>query len=463
MNNMENSENKIEAIIVAFDYLDLLSITLPRNLEVLDHIIILTKENDPVVEYCNSLKSDKLTCITTDAFHHNGAEMNKGLAINVGLQQLIYKDWILLLDSDIILPADFKEKVNLPELDKEIMWGCRRYNIETEDEWLKIENNPTELKNSCLYRGFCYGFFQLINHNSSTYQRLLKDNHGISNLPYPYWITGNHSIDWLFSNEWGGQIVYCPTLEKFPDDHHKESNDSATGLLKELPTNCIHLDFFKKQNNKVYKVNQQSKMNYKEIEGWFSWESVADEFVEKSTDNSIIVELGAWMGKSTAYQASKIKESGKNIKFYTVDTFKGAENEPVHVDTIQKNGGSIFHVFQENMIKCGVENYVTPLEMTSAEASARFEDNSIDFLFVDAGHRYEDVISDLNLWYKKVKTGGIIAGHDAEHPPVGKALKEFFEEYNHEELKWKMQNNLDTSSNKIQLKCGFGVWYLKKE
>lgn len=453
--------NKLELIIVAFDYLDILSTTLPKNLAIADHVVILTKENDPVVEYCKSLKSDKLTCITTDAFNHNGAEMNKGLAINVGLQNLFFKDWVLLLDSDCILPADFKEKVILSNLDKENMYGCRRFNIESEEEWLKIENNPDEVKNSCLYRGFCYGFFQLVNYNSSTYQRLLKNNHGVSNLPYPYWITGNHSIDWLFSNEWGGQMVYNPPLEKFPDDHYKDSNDTATGLLKELPINCIHLDFYKKQDNKVYKINKKN-MNYKEIEGWFSWESVADEFVEKSQqDGTVIVELGAWMGKSTAYQAQKIKESGKNIKFYTVDTFKGAEAEPVHVETIQKNGGSIFHIFQDNMVKCGVENYVTPLEMTSAEASAQFEDSSIDFLFVDAGHRYEDVISDLNFWYKKVKVGGIIAGHDAEHPPVGQALKEFFGEYDFEGYKKEIQNN-NEKPHKIQLKCGFGVWYCPK-
>ncbi len=457
---------KFEAIIVAFNYLDILSITLPRNLEVLDHIILLTKENDPIIKFCEDLKSDKLTVIITDAMHHNGAEMNKGLVINIGIHSLIYDDWIITLDGDCILPADFKEKINSIELDKECFYGCRRYNIESEEEWIGIENGSKKLEDSILYRGYCYGFMAMVNYNSTNFQRLLKDNHGIADLPYPYWITGNHSIDWLFSNEWGGQMIYNPPLEKFPDDHLRESNDTSTGLLRELPLSCIHLDFYKRQDNKVYKVNQETinNMNYNEIEGWFSWETVADEFAEKARDGSIIVELGAWMGKSTAYQATKIKESGKNVKFYTVDTFKGAENEPVHVETIAKNGGSIFSIFKDNMEKCGVSEFVIPLEMKSEDAAKQFEDRSIDFLFVDAGHRYEDVISDLNAWFNKVKVGGIIAGHDAEHPPVGQALKDFFGAYDFEGTKWRMQNGLEKSnSQKIELKCGFGVWYLKKE
>jgi predicted O-methyltransferase YrrM len=50
--------------------------------------------------------------------------------------------------------------------------------------------------------------------------------------------------------------------------------------------------------------------------------------------------------------------------------------------------------------------------MRTDEAYKLFEDESIDFLFIDADHSFEAVKKDLKLWYPKVKTGGIIAGHD---------------------------------------------------
>jgi len=48
----------------------------------------------------------------------------------------------------------------------------------------------------------------------------------------------------------------------------------------------------------------------------------------------------------------------------------------------------------------------------SEEAAPSFEDKSLDFVFIDAEHTYECVKQDINLWYPKVKSGGILSGHD---------------------------------------------------
>lgn len=42
----------------------------------------------------------------------------------------------------------------------------------------------------------------------------------------------------------------------------------------------------------------------------------------------------------------------------------------------------------------------------------KFEDNSIDFLYLDANHSYAPCLQDINLWYPKVKIGGVLSGHD---------------------------------------------------
>jgi len=86
-----------------------------------------------------------------------------------------------------------------------------------------------------------------------------------------------------------------------------------------------------------------------------------------------------------------------------------------------------------------LKNIINPVRMTSLHASELHEDASLDFVFIDASHKYEDVVNDLKAWYPKVKKGGVFAGHD--YPiweGVKKAVDEFFEsnglEFNSEEL-----------------------------
>lgn len=50
----------------------------------------------------------------------------------------------------------------------------------------------------------------------------------------------------------------------------------------------------------------------------------------------------------------------------------------------------------------------------STEAVKRFEDNSLDFVYLDANHSYENCVQDIALWSKKVRSGGILYGHDFE-------------------------------------------------
>jgi hypothetical protein len=48
----------------------------------------------------------------------------------------------------------------------------------------------------------------------------------------------------------------------------------------------------------------------------------------------------------------------------------------------------------------------------SMDALKLFEDNSLDFVYIDANHDFLNFIQDLHFWLKKVKPGGIMAGHD---------------------------------------------------
>src|SRR6185503_9223391 len=50
--------------------------------------------------------------------------------------------------------------------------------------------------------------------------------------------------------------------------------------------------------------------------------------------------------------------------------------------------------------------------MTSAKAAPVFDNDFFDFVYIDANHMYESVMSDLKLWWIKVRRGGLLAGHD---------------------------------------------------
>ena len=50
--------------------------------------------------------------------------------------------------------------------------------------------------------------------------------------------------------------------------------------------------------------------------------------------------------------------------------------------------------------------------MTSEQAAHAMPDNTLDFCFIDADHRYEAVKQNIELWLPKIKSGGIICGHD---------------------------------------------------
>ncbi len=48
----------------------------------------------------------------------------------------------------------------------------------------------------------------------------------------------------------------------------------------------------------------------------------------------------------------------------------------------------------------------------STEAAKMFDDQSLDFIYIDANHDFEHCVEDLAAWSKKVKKGGILSGHD---------------------------------------------------
>jgi predicted O-methyltransferase YrrM len=62
------------------------------------------------------------------------------------------------------------------------------------------------------------------------------------------------------------------------------------------------------------------------------------------------------------------------------------------------------------------------------DAAALVPDGSLDFTFIDAGHKYPAIHDDIVTWERKVRLGGWFGGHDysAGHPGVKRAVDEAF-------------------------------------
>lgn len=132
-----------------------------------------------------------------------------------------------------------------------------------------------------------------------------------------------------------------------------------------------------------------------------------------------IVEIGSWKGRSTDALLA-----GCEGTVWAVDHFKGSE--------IERNGkhreaakNDISKIFLKNV---GHHKNLKLLKIDSLEAAKRFEDKSIDMVFIDGGHEYGEVKADIEAWLPKAKK--LICGHDYFYNDIRRAVCEIFGDIN---------------------------------
>jgi predicted O-methyltransferase YrrM len=159
-------------------------------------------------------------------------------------------------------------------------------------------------------------------------------------------------------------------------------------------------------------------------EDWFPYTRLYAFMVQKFESGSKFVEVGSWKGRSASFMAVEINNSEKNIKLDCIDTWKGSDDEEYHQNDTLVKTDTLYESFLKNIEP--VKHVINPIRMTSVEGSKLYQDNSLDFVFIDACHTYECVKEDIEHWLPKVKIGGILAGHDFHYPTVSKAVLEKF-------------------------------------
>ena len=117
------------------------------------------------------------------------------------------------------------------------------------------------------------------------------------------------------------------------------------------------------------------------------------------------VEVGSFEGVFSKV----ILESFKG-QLYLVDVYRALTDEEYSDLSNHKFHMDAYRTAMENIV--GYEERAHILRMKSEKAVELFNDESLDFVYIDANHKYEYAMADINMWYPKVKKGGIVSGHD---------------------------------------------------
>lgn len=122
--------------------------------------------------------------------------------------------------------------------------------------------------------------------------------------------------------------------------------------------------------------------------------------------NGIFVEIGTHSGVFSEYLLNNV--TVKPYRFICVDPYKAYDE---YEDSI--NNHNMENVLQEARNRTSkYQDIVYFLRDESVGASRQFNNDSVDFIYIDGNHKYKYVMQDLEYWWPKLKKGGIIVGDD---------------------------------------------------
>ena len=163
---------------------------------------------------------------------------------------------------------------------------------------------------------------------------------------------------------------------------------------------------------------------YQRIDGFMSHKNTVmlDLVLDQFPPGGTWVELGSWTGRSAAYCVVELINRNKLGEFYCVDTWKGEAAIAYDTAIVQ----DLKQIFRQNVKP--ILKQIKMLSMISWNAAKKFQDNSVDFCYVDAGHSYEAVSNDLTAWWPKLRPGSVFGGDDYTkgYPGVQQAVWDFF-------------------------------------
>lgn len=141
----------------------------------------------------------------------------------------------------------------------------------------------------------------------------------------------------------------------------------------------------------------------------------------------VIVEIGAYQGRSTCYLATGSAE-GNRVPVISIDpwdsgTLPGPTRRGVYYLVPETE-----QAYQRHLAACGIAHLVRPVKGSSWDAPLPAE--PIGLLWIDGAHDYATVAGDLRRWTPLVSSGGTVVLDDyrAHSRGVDRAVRQFARE-----------------------------------
>lgn len=114
--------------------------------------------------------------------------------------------------------------------------------------------------------------------------------------------------------------------------------------------------------------------------------------------------IGVEIGVRQGLHAELLCQRNPNLKLYGVDLWKSYPGYSEHAGQQEQ----FYEEAKERLSKYDVEL----IRAFSMDAVNLFKDKSLDFVYIDGAHDFKNVAMDVYEWSKKVRSGGLVYGHD---------------------------------------------------
>ena len=116
---------------------------------------------------------------------------------------------------------------------------------------------------------------------------------------------------------------------------------------------------------------------------------------------------GAEIGTSKGSYASILARCNPECEIYCVDPWETYNDLTDWTDEVVLN--EYWEIAKARLSKLPKVHIIKEYSMNALH---NFDDESLDFVFIDANHAFPYVAEDVYFWSKKVRPGGIVSGHD---------------------------------------------------
>lgn len=133
----------------------------------------------------------------------------------------------------------------------------------------------------------------------------------------------------------------------------------------------------------------------------------ADRIVLAKLFATLGFKAGAEIGVERGYYSEILAGLNPDLHLFAIDGW-----EAYHGYRDHSTQATMDALFAEAQKRLSAYPNVEIIKKFSMDALDDIEDESLDFVYIDANHEFQNVVNDICEWQYKVKVGGIIAGHD---------------------------------------------------